>query len=145
MTALAALHARLFCALETRVEPLLMPALARLVFAGTLLIYFWNSGLTKLGEGLAGLFAPSFNAYVQILPRMSEAVGYDASQIPAFWRLVVLFLHLFNGFESVLQAGSLRDTHGDRFGLIDRNRFLLLSETHGPCVALYHACRGPSI
>ena len=46
--------------------------------------------VTKLGEGLAGLFAPSFNAYVQILPRMSEAVGYDASQIPAFWRLVVL-------------------------------------------------------
>lgn len=90
MTALAALHARLFGALETRVEPLLMPTLARLVFAGTLLIYFWNSGLTKLGEGFAGLFAPSFNAYVQILPRMSEAVGYDASQIPAFWRLVVL-------------------------------------------------------
>ena len=89
MTALAALHARLFGLLETRVDPHLMPTLARLVFAGTLLIYFWNSGLTKLGEGIAGLVSPSFNAYVQILPRMSEAVGYDASRIPALWRLVV--------------------------------------------------------
>ena len=29
----------------------LMPTLSRLTFAGVLLLYFWNSGLTKLGDG----------------------------------------------------------------------------------------------
>lgn len=90
MMALVTLHNRLFELLETRIAPILMPTLARLVFAATLLIYFWNSGLTKLGEGIAGIFQPNFNAYVQILPRLSEAVGYDASQLGTFWRLVVV-------------------------------------------------------
>ena len=90
MNALISLHNRLFTALETTIAPALMPTLARLVFAGTLLIYFWQSGLTKLGDGFAGLFQPNFNAYVQILPRMSEAVGYDASQLGTFWRLMVV-------------------------------------------------------
>jgi len=90
MMALVTLHTRIFDTLETRLAPILMPSLARLVFAATLLIYFWNSGLTKLGEGITGLFQPNFNAYVQILPRMSEAVGYDASQLGTFWRLVVV-------------------------------------------------------
>lgn len=90
MNALRRLHARLFGPLEARAEPILMPSLARLVFAGTLLVYYWTSAMTKLGEGIGGLFQPSFNAYAQILPRMSEAVGYDASQLPAVWRLAVL-------------------------------------------------------
>lgn len=90
MNALVSLHNRVFATLETRLAPLVLPSLARLVFAGTLLIYFWNSGLTKLGEGLTGLFQPSFNAYVQILPRVSESVGYDASQIGLIGRLTVL-------------------------------------------------------
>lgn len=90
MRTLVSLHNRLFSALETTLAPILMPTLARIVFAATLLVYFWTSAMTKLGEGITGLFQPNFNAYVQILPRMSEAVGYDASQLGAFWRLVVL-------------------------------------------------------
>ena len=90
MRTLVSLHTRIFDALETTLAPILMPTLARFVFAATLMVYYWNSGMTKLGEGLTGLFQPNFNAYVQILPRMSEAVGYDASQLGAFWRLVVL-------------------------------------------------------
>jgi putative oxidoreductase len=31
-----------------------LPTLARLTFAGVLLIYFWNSGMTKLGDGMFG-------------------------------------------------------------------------------------------
>lgn len=90
MMALVSLHNRIFTALETTFAPILMPSLARLVFAATLLVYYWNSGMTKLGEGITGLFQPNFNAYVQILPRMSEAVGYDASQLGTFWRLMVV-------------------------------------------------------
>ena len=62
-----------------------MPLLARLVFAGTLLIYFWNSAGTKL----AGLFTIDFGAYAQIFPKKFEAAGYDTSMMSAFDALVV--------------------------------------------------------
>lgn len=68
----------------------LLASLARLIFAGTLLMYFWVSGLTKLGEGITGLFQPSVGAYAQIFPRAMEAVTYDASQLSFFhWAVVV--------------------------------------------------------
>lgn len=67
----------------------LLPTIARLVFAGTLLMYFWVSGLTKLGDGLAGLFQPSVGAYAQIFPKAMEAVTYDISQLSIFhWAVV---------------------------------------------------------
>ena len=63
---------------------------ARLVFAGTLLMYFWVSGLTKLGDGVMGLFQPSVGAYAQIFPKAMEAVVYDTSQLSLFhWAVVV--------------------------------------------------------
>ncbi|UWR21471.1 DoxX family protein [Sulfitobacter sp. S190] len=68
----------------------LLPTLARFLFAAILLMYFWVSGLTKLGDGFMGIFAPSTGAYVQIFPRMMEAVGYDTSQFSLFHKLVVL-------------------------------------------------------
>ncbi|MBW4710290.1 DoxX family protein [Roseobacter sp. YSTF-M11] len=68
----------------------LVPTLARLVFAGTLLTYFWVSGLTKLGEGFAGLFQPSVGAYAQIFPKAMEAVTYDTSQLSQWhWAVAV--------------------------------------------------------
>lgn len=67
-----------------------LTTLARLVFAGTLLMYFWVSGLTKLGEGIRGLFQPSVGAYAQIFPRVMEAVTYDTSQLSLFHRAVVV-------------------------------------------------------
>jgi putative oxidoreductase len=90
MHALITLHARIFGALETYVAPVLVPTLARFLFAAILLVYYWNSGLTKLGDGLFGFLSPGFGAYGQILPRVFEASGYDLSQIGAFPRLVVL-------------------------------------------------------
>ncbi|MBF9051298.1 DoxX family membrane protein [Roseobacter sp. HKCCD9010] len=89
MTALISLHNRIFDALEG-LAPFLIPTLARLVFAGTLLIYYWNSGLTKLGDGFFGFLNVGFGAYGQILPRMFEAAGYDASQLGLFAKLLVL-------------------------------------------------------
>ena len=68
----------------------LLPTLARLIFAGVLALYFFNSGLTKLGDGLFGVFSPSIGAYVQIFPRAFEAVGYDTDSLGLFHDLIVL-------------------------------------------------------
>ncbi|MBF9047646.1 DoxX family membrane protein [Rhodobacterales bacterium LSUCC0031] len=91
MHALVTLHARLFGALETHLAPALLPSLARLLFVGALFMYYWNAGLTKLGDGVGGLFHLSAGAYVQILPRAVEAVGYDPSALGGLARATVLF------------------------------------------------------
>ncbi|QQA41622.1 DoxX family protein [Pelagovum pacificum] len=67
-----------------------LTTLTRLVFALVLLVYYWNSGLTKLGDGVLGLVRPSVGAYAQIFPRRMESVGYDISQLGAVDHLVVL-------------------------------------------------------
>lgn len=64
----------------------LLPTLARLVFAGVLLGYFWASAMTKLD----GLFTPSTGAFAQIFPKAFEAAGYDVGQMGLWPRLVVL-------------------------------------------------------
>ncbi|WP_342071589.1 DoxX family protein [Yoonia algicola] len=72
-----------------RLGDALLPILARLVFAGVLLLYYWNSGLTKLGDGIFGFLQPSAGAYVQIFPKAMEAAGYDTSQLTFFhWAVV---------------------------------------------------------
>lgn len=68
----------------------LLATLARLLFAGVLLFYFWNSALTKLGDGILGLVRPSFDAYAQIFPRAMEAAEYDIGQLSILHTLVVL-------------------------------------------------------
>lgn len=85
-----ALYARASAALEDAVAAWLIPTLARLVFAGVLLIYFWRSALTKVGDGLFGIFSPSTGAYVQIFPKKAEAVGYDVTQFSFLEDLIVL-------------------------------------------------------
>jgi putative oxidoreductase len=69
-----------------RWAPLALPLLARIVFAGVLLIYFWASARTKLGSGAFGL---SDGAYIQIFPKTTEAFGYDFSRFTFFHDLVV--------------------------------------------------------
>tara|TARA_R110002049_G_scaffold23781_6_gene84767 strand:- start:151399 stop:151941 length:543 start_codon:yes stop_codon:yes gene_type:complete len=67
-----------------------IPTLARLVFAAVLLIYFLNSGMTKLGDGLLGILTPSAGAYAQIFPKTFEAVGYDSDAMGVLhWGMVV--------------------------------------------------------
>lgn len=75
----------------TRLDRLdwLLPTLARLIFVGVLLMYFWISGLTKLGEGFAGLWQLDFGAYAQILPRATEAAGYDIDAMQLWHHFVV--------------------------------------------------------
>lgn len=68
----------------------LLPLLTRFVFAAVLLAYYWNSALTKVGNGVLGFLSPSSGAYVQIFPKAMEAAGYDTSQLSIFHTLVVL-------------------------------------------------------
>lgn len=89
MTALMSLYARLGQGLER--ADWLLPTLARLLFAAILMIYFLNAGLTKLGDGIAGIWTPSLGAYAQIFPKALEAAGYDTSTFGAYHTAVVLF------------------------------------------------------
>lgn len=89
MTALLAFADRIGTGLD-RASGAVLGTLARFLFAATLLVYFWNSGLTKLGEGITGLFQPGLGAYAQIFPKAMEAAGYDVSQLGTFHYLVVL-------------------------------------------------------
>jgi putative oxidoreductase len=86
MTPLFALYDRLTDQIANLARPLL-PSFARFAFAAVLLGYFWNSALTKLGDGL---FSPSSGAYIQIFPRVFEAAGYDADKLSLWQHLVVL-------------------------------------------------------
>lgn len=81
-----------YTAITTRLERAdwLLPTLARLVFAAVLLFYFLNSGMTKLGDGIAGIWTPSVGAYAQIFPKAIEAAGYDTEALSLFHTLVVL-------------------------------------------------------
>jgi putative oxidoreductase len=67
--------------------PALIPALARLVFAGVLLVYFLNSGWGKIGTGL---LEPDIGAFYQIFPKATAAYGGDLSQFGLLPRLMIL-------------------------------------------------------
>ncbi len=49
-----------------------------------------GNALTKLGDGVLGIFQPSVGAYAQIFPKVMESVVYDTSQLSAFHWLVVV-------------------------------------------------------
>ena len=89
MDRLTFLHNSIFSAIERSMSGL-VPLFARLVFAATLLGYFWASAMTKLGNGVMGIFVPSTGAYAQIFPKQMEAVVYDVSQLSVFHWLVVV-------------------------------------------------------
>jgi len=89
MTILVSLYDTIFGLIE-RIGDWLLPLIARFVVGATLLVYYWNSGLTKIGDGIFGIFHPSVGAYAQIFPKQLEAVGYDSSQLSDFHWLVVV-------------------------------------------------------
>lgn len=87
MNALISIHNAIFARVER--QDWFLPTLARFLFAAVLFMYFWNSGLTKLGDGLFGIFSPSVGAYAQIWPKVLESVSYDSSQLSFFhWAVV---------------------------------------------------------
>lgn len=88
MNTITNLHHAVFSRLER--ADWLLPTLARFLFAAILLLYFWVSGLTKLGDGLFGIFAPSTGAFIQIFPKALEAASYDSDALSIFHHIVVI-------------------------------------------------------
>ncbi len=83
-------HNAVFSRIDGALSGWALPTLARFTFAAVLLMYFWASAMTKLGDGIFGLFSPSTGAYAQIFPVKAEAVLYDSSQFSIFEKLVIL-------------------------------------------------------
>lgn len=79
---LVRLHGTVFGAIERSVDAWLPGLAARFVFAAVLFLYFWNSAMTKIGDGALGIFTITDGAYFQILPAVVERFGYDASAVP---------------------------------------------------------------
>lgn len=82
--AIANLHNAVFGGLQKVLEDWLLGLIARLVFAAVLFLYFFNSAMTKIGDGALGFLTITDGAYVQMFPKVMEAVTYDTSQIPFF-------------------------------------------------------------
>lgn len=92
INAITALHDKVFGFVQRSLEDWLPGLLARLVFAAVLLVYFLNSALKKVGEGMSGIFTVTDNAYFQILPSVVERYGYDASRVPFFPYDIIVYL-----------------------------------------------------
>jgi putative oxidoreductase len=85
------LHGQIFGSLQSSLEDWFLGLFARFVFAAVLFVYFFNSALTKIGEGLFGFLSITDNAYFQILPTVVEHYEFDASQIPFFpYKIIVM-------------------------------------------------------
>jgi putative oxidoreductase len=87
----------MFSALQRWTEDWLPGLAARFVFASVLLFYFLNSVATKVGSGL-GAFVPTTNAYAQILPKVMEQVGYDASKVAVFPYGIIVYAGTYAEF-----------------------------------------------
>ncbi|XWN34194.1 MAG: DoxX family protein [Devosia sp.] len=83
------LHNAVFHGIQRAFDGWLLSTLARLVFAGVLLVYFLNSARTKLGDGIMGVFELSTGAYAQILPKAFEAVQYDPAALSTLQKAIV--------------------------------------------------------
>ena len=90
MTPVLTLPDRLFHRIDIAIGDLVLGTSARLIFAGVLLVYFWNSAFTKLGDGVLGIFTVTAGGFGQIYPKAAEAVFWDVTQMTLFQKAVVL-------------------------------------------------------
>ncbi|MGH1479335.1 MAG: DoxX family protein [Geminicoccales bacterium] len=85
------LHDKVFGGLQNGLQDWFLGLFARLVFAAVLFVYFFNSAMTKIGEGAFGFLTVTDNAYFQILPSVVERYEFDVSQVPVFpYKLIVM-------------------------------------------------------
>ncbi len=85
------LHHSVFTTLEEWADDWLVGLLARLTFVAVLFLYFWNSAMTKIGNGLFGIFQIQDGAYFQILGEAGMiAYEFDTANIPFHVDAVVL-------------------------------------------------------
>ncbi|MCP5072947.1 MAG: DoxX family protein [Rhodobacteraceae bacterium] len=89
MNAIINLHDGVFSLINRVLGTWFLPTLARFSFAAVLLVYFWKSAKTKLGDGFLGFLSPSDNGYIQVFPKKFEELGYDSSQFGFLETLIV--------------------------------------------------------
>ncbi|SNS78632.1 DoxX family protein [Antarctobacter heliothermus] len=92
MDRLLSLHHAIFAPVE-RLGGSLIPLLARLVFAATLLRYYWNSAGTKVWdrkgeEGIFDFFTLEPGTYAQMFPKAFEAAGYNPAKMGVLYDIV---------------------------------------------------------
>jgi len=84
------LHHSVFSALDRQADDWLLGFLARVTFAAVLFLYFWNSAMTKIGDGLFGFLSIQETTYYQILGETGmEAYGFDTANIPWYIDTIV--------------------------------------------------------
>jgi len=84
------IHHRAFCTISKMTDGWFIEALARLLFLAVLLQYFWNSGKTKIGEGIGGIFQIQDSAYFQILGEAGMiSYDFDTANIPWYIDFIV--------------------------------------------------------
>lgn len=81
---LAELHGRFFRSLDGLTANWLPGLLGRLVFLAVLYLYFLNSALTKIGDGIFGFLHVQPSAYFQIAPQAVDAALGDVDAIAFF-------------------------------------------------------------
>lgn len=89
MSQILTMHNAVFGLIE-KAGDILLPLLARFVFAAVLFVYFWRSAVTKLGDGIFGFLHPSVGAYAQMFPKQMEAVSYDITQLPTLYGVLAV-------------------------------------------------------
>ncbi|MFD0918032.1 DoxX family protein [Pseudahrensia aquimaris] len=90
MSFLQNIHHSIFSAIERIAGDWFLPTLARFAFATVLAGYFWQSAITKLGEGFFGFLNPSTGAYISILGEETlVAYDFDTANVPFFYDLIV--------------------------------------------------------
>lgn len=89
-TMIVRLHDAVFGAIERALSGWFIGLFARFAVAAVLLVYYWNSALTKIGAGPFGFLQVADAAYYQIVPHVVEAAGYDVSKVAFFpWTIMV--------------------------------------------------------
>ncbi|WP_282047061.1 DoxX family protein [Roseibium album] len=95
------LYTAVFGTLERITNGWLLGLASRFIFAAVLLQFFLNSAMTKIGgdkASIVNLFVPIDSAYIQILPKLFEAAGYDSSGIAFFPYGLIVVLGIWAEF-----------------------------------------------
>ncbi|MEO0497807.1 MAG: DoxX family protein [Pseudomonadota bacterium] len=101
-TPIIQLHDGVFNTVQRAAGDWFIPTAARFVFAGVLVLYYWNSGLTKISDGVFGFLNLKTGAYFSILGEETLAqYGFDPSMVPFHLDAIV---HLGTWAEFILPA-----------------------------------------
>ncbi|MBL4890631.1 MAG: DoxX family protein [Rhizobiaceae bacterium] len=99
LSTLTSLHGRFFASLENITNGWLLGLAARFVFAAVVYVYYLNSALTKVNEGVLGFFQIRFGAYIQILSEgVLSGYGFDAANVPFFPQYLLVFFGTYGEF-----------------------------------------------